>query len=333
MNKTFQSRQRSPRLASCVENSLAGFCRCQAETPHSQINQSKLELWLQSCNGRAWFLQLLVTPSCCCKWTNYCENQTWLPSIADGDALNALFKYMQASYCFCVGGHRQENTSAKSLEVPESLHKVSQQFVHLKLEQSEESKSIPKTEADNLLQVKAPARHQLDHGLSEIDEELEESSLNYKTRKDVVYKAAFRRMKKYFTQDFQVAFQDHFEQRDYLIRLQEYCSLKFPESNTSQACMMLDFIINPKNKLGVIPHVNRHLKRQVGKLMSCYSLKLFRQIEFRPEFLEILLHFLTIEGVGRMIFKDHRACFQSRVQTHLHQLKERAFWITNPMSG
>ncbi|CAI2374296.1 unnamed protein product [Moneuplotes crassus] len=304
MNKAFQSCQESPRLASWVENSISDFCSCQAETPHSQIDQR----------------------------TNHCEFQTWLPSIADGDALNALFDCMQIIYCFCVGGHRQENTSAKSSEVAESLNKDSQQFVHPKLEQSEESKSIPKTESEDLLQVEAPARHQLNGRHSEADDEPEESSLKYRTRKDVVHKAAFRRMKKYFIEDFQMVTQHCSEQTSYLTKLQEYCSLRFQESNTSQACMMLDYIINPKNKLGVIPHEDRHLKRLVGKLVSCCSLKLLRQIETQPEFLEILLHFLVTEGVSRMIFEDHRVCFQSRVQIHLQQLKERVLLLRSSLS-
>eukprot|EP00344_Euplotes_crassus_P000293 CAMPEP_0197011656 /NCGR_PEP_ID=MMETSP1380-20130617/59437_1 /TAXON_ID=5936 /ORGANISM="Euplotes crassus, Strain CT5" /LENGTH=60 /DNA_ID=CAMNT_0042434547 /DNA_START=190 /DNA_END=369 /DNA_ORIENTATION=+ len=47
----------------------------------------------------------------------------------------------------------------------------------------------------------------------------------------------------------------------------------------------------------------------------------------QPEFLEILLYFLNIQGVSNLIFSESEASFQQKVQTQLQNLRISVSWM------
>mmetsp|Transcript_19659 Transcript_19659/g.19305 ORF Transcript_19659/g.19305 Transcript_19659/m.19305 type:complete len:98 (+) Transcript_19659:352-645(+) len=94
----------------------------------------------------------------------------------------------------------------------------------------------PQHELENSGRIQRTTRQKSHNYESEPEDEftLGRPAQSYKTRKDLVYKAAFRRMRKYFTQDFRAATKHHSSGTDYISRLREYCSYKFPESNSDR---------------------------------------------------------------------------------------------------
>ncbi|CAI2379440.1 unnamed protein product [Moneuplotes crassus] len=289
--------QVDPRLAEWTKISLTNFCCCPTEKSYLKTSQGE-----NSNNG-----------------------QQWLPKVSGCLESNSPVKNFERTYCAGVMSYNNSYACKQSNDDAKSLHQGHQQLVISESKQHDESKVDLDSECESQSQVKTSRRHRSKNEETESIEEftLARPTQNYKTRRDLVYKAAFRRMRKYFIQDFKETTKHSLPETDYPSRLREYCAVKFPESNTDRVLVVFDCIVNSKGKLGAIPSEDRDLKNLTEKLMYFYSEKMFKRMRDHPEFLEMLLHFLNIEGVSNLIYSDNRVSFQRKVKTHLHKLKER----------
>ncbi|CAI2381735.1 unnamed protein product [Moneuplotes crassus] len=289
--------QVDPRLTAWVKTSLTNFCCCPDEKSYLQTSQE-----INPSNGQQWLLENLNSAEC-----------------------SPTLDQLLSAYCVCTTSGNKSSQSVKPSKTAEPCHEKHQLLAVSEPKRNDESKVASDSKHKSHLKTKGSrCDNPKKDGADSVEEfTLARSSQNYKTRKDLVYKAALRRMRKYFIQDFKEATKHSLPETDYPSRLREYCAAKFPESNTDRALVVFDCIINSKGKLGAIPSEDRDLKNLTEKLMYFYSEKMFKRMRTHPEFLEALLHFLSIEGVSNLIYSDNRVSFQRKVKTHLHKLKER----------
>ncbi|CAI2376299.1 unnamed protein product [Moneuplotes crassus] len=297
MNNIFGTNKPSPRLVSWTECLLANFCCCLDEERNLQTNEE----------------------------SNSCKMQKWLPRNSKNLEINPFIQAYFRTYCVCIKNVSSSRALVNSSNATEADHKDSKTLADSEPKQHDESVMEPQHEPENSGRIQRTTRQKLHNYESEPEDEftLGRPAQSYKTRKDLVYKAAFRRMRKYFTQDFRAATKHHSPETNYMSRLREYCSYKFPESNSDRICVAFDCVINAKGRFGVIPNQDTELKSLIEKLMHFYSEKIFKKIGSQSGFWDILLYFLSIEGVSSLIFSDQRVSFQRKVKAHLHKLKER----------
>ncbi|CAI2385674.1 unnamed protein product [Moneuplotes crassus] len=263
--------------------------------------------------------------------THSSNQQKLLFERANRVGIEPFIEELLTTYCFCFTQNVSINEPESPKDTGASAREYCKKSFHSELRPHEEVKTVPESrhQAQEVIEESDTARYNPNNNVSESEEVLGMTGgdLSYKTRKDVVYKATFRRMRKYFIQDFLSTTELHSQHRDYLVCLREYCAINFPQYGTSRVCEIFDCIINPKDKLGVFPDQDIPLKATIGRLMHCYSQKLFKRMNNQPEFLEILLHLLGIQGVNNLVFADPRVAFDQSVQAHLLSLRARAAWM------
>ncbi|CAI2379840.1 unnamed protein product [Moneuplotes crassus] len=296
MNNIFAINQRSLRLTSCSDDSLPSFCCCLNGKSNHLAGQD-VDCW---------------------------RTQQWIYGVPNLSEINSFVQYLLRNYCACV---RDYENSSMHEQASDSISKDPQQLVDQMPKRHEESKAEPSSEHGHSSRMEASPRHLPANNEPEATEEFTLGRVveSYKTRKDLVYKATFRRMRKHFIKDFREATKHSLSETNYPSKLREYCAAKFPASNIDRVLTAFDCVINSRGRFGSISHQDSELKSLIEKLMCFYSEKLFKIISSQPGFLEILLHFLSIEGVSSLIYSDQRVSFHRKVQTHLLQLKERAF--------
>ncbi|CAI2362254.1 unnamed protein product [Moneuplotes crassus] len=264
-----------------------------------------------------------------------CSPGIYYSSLAKGKPkdfnMDLLVEQLQATFCFCFVDQIVEPRPKKPSQESKSKVKDSQESYHPVDKQLEEIKAeaIFEPEPTRLVGAKVfdGSEQMSNDSQSEPDSIHGGPNSDYQTRKDVVYKATFRRMRKYFIRDFEITTRHNFQQRDYLTCLREYCTLKFSQCDIARTLVVFDCIVDSKNKLRAFPGEDRQLKATIGKLLYCYSGKLFKRMKAQPEFLEILLYFLNIQGVSNLIFSESEASFQQKVQTQLQNLRISVSWM------
>ncbi|CAI2372664.1 unnamed protein product [Moneuplotes crassus] len=295
----------------------------QPRTTFAQWNQSSLENF-------CWCLSQSLNPHIA-EDNQLWQQQKWLLPKTLEIEIDSFKKQILSSYCFCAsgcGGNEQSNQSMGTnmvLNEEYNLSALSGSDKHEEVKTVLESRH----QTQEVIEESDTARYNPNNNVSESEEVLGMTGgdLSYKTRKDIVYKATFRRMRKYFIQDFLSTTELRSQHRDYLVCLIEYCAVNFPQCDINRACVIFDCIINAKNKLGAISQEDTQLKPRIERLMYCYSQKLFRTMSAHPVFLKIMLHFLGIEGVSSLIFSEPKVSFHPKVQTHLLNLRLTAAWM------
>ncbi|CAI2360063.1 unnamed protein product [Moneuplotes crassus] len=243
---------------------------------------------------------------------------------------SSLMEGLMKNYCVCFRNqrvHTQENSIPK---VPELNQKTPQKLNDHDTKCYEEDKINTKAETENIFRIRLATELSNDDSEAESEEfTVRRTQTDLSARRDVVFKAVFRRLRKYFVKDFATISGPRPSQEDYPQRLQEYCKAKFPEVRLDRVSVVFDCIINAKGKLGTIPQEDVQLKEAISKLLHFYSEKKFRLMNDHPEFFHVLLHFIRLENVVRMVFKEQRWAFRKKVKAHLKKLETFATCMLN----
>ncbi|CAI2359396.1 unnamed protein product [Moneuplotes crassus] len=267
----------------------------------------------------------------------YLSDQTGIQDT--GKAMKELL----AKYCICIDGHQASNPQNKASEAQKAeSSKASEILVHEEAKNCNSSKSSEANNPDehkrtdkSTLQDASRLRSKTKSKAPKHDSDSEEftlgrAQLNYNTRKDVVFKAAFRRLRKYFIKEFAKDSTSRQLKEDYPQRLRDYCKAKFPEARLDRVCVIFDCIVNAKGRLGTIPQEDTQLKDTISKLLYFYSEKKFRLMNEHPEFFHVLLYFISLENVVSLIFNEQKQAFQQKVKAHLNKLKVLATCMKTP---
>ncbi|CAI2360555.1 unnamed protein product [Moneuplotes crassus] len=146
----------------------------------------------------------------------------------------------------------------------------------------------------------------------------------YKSRKDVVYKAIFRRMRKFFTEDFQTTMGKKSIKSRYLQKVKEYCRIRFPNSDNEAVSTIFNCIINSRERLGKIRERDQLLKTKVADLVYMFSERRLKMMEDHPEFFDILLYFLNQPNTVNLISDEGSEEYFQKLRIHLGLLMRSA---------
>ncbi|CAI2386933.1 unnamed protein product [Moneuplotes crassus] len=253
-----------------------------------------------------------------------------------------IMKELITKYCICMENDstQQEKEGLSKSKNKKDVQKInyeeSKDYKHpkehdTKLHEEEKIPIKPSNEDAHESRPRFKSRPRaLRHDSDSEEFTLYRNRTNYNTRKDVVFKATFRRLRKFFIKDFATSAGNNSWAEDYPQRLREYCRQKFPEAHLDRVCTIFDCVINFKGKLGTIPQEDPQLKDAMNKLLYFYSEKKFRLMNPHPEFFHVLLHFISLENVASLVFNEQRQTFKQKVRAHLQKLKVFATLMKNP---
>ncbi|CAI2385963.1 unnamed protein product [Moneuplotes crassus] len=142
----------------------------------------------------------------------------------------------------------------------------------------------------------------------------------YKSRKDVIYKAIFRRMRKFFMDDFLTTMGKKSIKSRFPQKVKDYCSFRFPACENETVSVIFNCIINSKEKICKIRSRDQPLRKKVSELVYMFSERRLKEMEEHPEFFEILMYFLNQPNTLNLISEDGTQEYLQKLRECLEQL-------------
>lgn len=146
----------------------------------------------------------------------------------------------------------------------------------------------------------------------------------YAPRKDVIYRSAFRKMRKFFLQDF-----IKFSCRDtskvgYYRRLENYIRERFPNVNQERLTSVMNCIINSRGTFQKFSKGEKELRQKVVDAVYFYTRRKLNALRRESAFFQILLYFLTQPNTTEIVCNSCSSTAEEVVKLYLWELKAHA---------